>query len=77
MHERLSSNNPFQDGISLCGRTPREGFKLEKVFTEDEVLLLIEKVVTLFKNDGRPRQRLAFLIDEIGKDKFVHEVLRL
>jgi len=64
--------------IGGCGgRTPRDGFRLEKIFTEDEVLLLVEKVIMFFKNNGRPRQRLAFLIDDIGKDKFVHEVLRL
>ncbi|MDD5246038.1 MAG: hypothetical protein PHS09_01455 [Candidatus Omnitrophica bacterium] len=53
------------------GRTPRLGFKLEKVFNEEEVLALIQKVVLFYKNNAKPRQRLALLIEEFGKDKFL------
>jgi dissimilatory sulfite reductase (desulfoviridin) alpha/beta subunit len=48
------------------GRTPRAGFKLDKVFNEDEVLSLIVRVVAFFKNNAKPRQRLAALIEERG-----------
>lgn len=51
-----------------AGRTPRYGVKLNKVFTEDEVLDLVKKVVTAYRNKGKPRQRLALLMEEIGKD---------
>lgn len=56
------------------GRTPRIGFKLDKIFTEDEVLALIEKVVLFYKNNAKPRQRLALLIEEIGRDNFIKEL---
>lgn len=57
------------------GRKPRPGFKLDKAFDEKEVLLLIKNVVTFFKNKAKPRQRLALLIEEYGKENFLKEVL--
>lgn len=56
------------------GRTPRTGFKLDKVFSESEVLEVIKKVVTFFKNNAKPKQRLALLIEEIGKDNFLRQI---
>jgi len=56
------------------GRSPRAGFKLEKVFTEDETLVLVEKVVSFFKNNAKPRQRLFDLMDETGMEKFLEEI---
>ncbi len=58
-----------------AGRTPRTGFKLDKVFTEDEVLKVIEKTVVFFRNNAKPRQRLAILIEEVGKDNFLKEII--
>lgn len=55
------------------GRTPRIGFKVDKIFTEEEVISLIERVVSFFKNNARPKQRLALLIEEIGREKFLSE----
>jgi len=56
------------------GKTPRTGFKLERSFTEDEVLSIIAKVVRFYKEHAKPRQRLALLIEEFGKDNFLKEV---
>ena len=56
------------------GKTPHAGFKLDKVFSEDAVLLIIEKVVLLFKVNAKPKQRLAAFIEEIGKEKFLEKV---
>ncbi|MDP8262165.1 MAG: hypothetical protein P9M13_02545 [Candidatus Ancaeobacter aquaticus] len=53
------------------GLSPREGIKLEKVYSEDEVLVVIEKVITFFKENAKSRQRLGHLIEEIGKDTFL------
>jgi anaerobic sulfite reductase subunit C len=58
------------------GITPRMGFKLDKIYSEDEVLTVVEKVVTFFKNNAKPRQRLALLIEAIGRDNFL-KVLNL
>jgi len=56
------------------GRTPRMGFRLEKVYTEDEVLTLIEKVVGFYRQKAKPRQRLALLIEETGKEEFLKAI---
>jgi dissimilatory sulfite reductase (desulfoviridin) alpha/beta subunit len=56
------------------GRTPRIGFKLEKIYSEDGVLLIIERVVSFFKQNAKPRQRLALLIEEMGRDEFCEKI---
>ncbi len=56
------------------GKTPRIGFKLSKIFTEDEVLSVIERVVIFYKENAKPRQRFALLIEEIGKDNFLKQI---
>lgn len=57
------------------GRTPRIGFKLDRIFTEEEVIRIVERVVRFYKEKGQPRQRLALLIEEIGKENFLREVM--
>jgi dissimilatory sulfite reductase (desulfoviridin) alpha/beta subunit len=57
------------------GRTPKAGIKLDKVFTEDETLALIGRVVTFFKANAKPRQRLALAIEEFGREKFLKTVI--
>lgn len=56
------------------GLSSRQGFKLDKVFSEDEALQLIAKVVGFFKENAKPRQRLALLIEEYGKEKFLQVI---
>lgn len=53
------------------GKTPRIGFKLEGIFSEDQVLGIVAKVVKFFKDKAKPKQRLALLIEDIGKDNFL------
>ena len=56
------------------GKTPRVGFKLEKIYSESETLSIIEKVVYFFKKHAQPRQRLALLIEEIGRENFLKAI---
>lgn len=56
------------------GRTPRIGFRLDKIHTEDEALLLIKRVVDFYKAHAKPRQRLALLIEEIGREAFLKAI---
>ncbi len=58
------------------GRTPRPGFKLDRVFSEGELLTLIENVVLFFRKNAKPKQRLALLIEEVGKENFLNEILK-
>lgn len=74
----LSQNKEIGYAVYLggCGgRTPRTGFKLDKVFSEDEVLAIIARVVKFFQKNARPRQRLALLIEEVGKENFLREII--
>ena len=56
------------------GKTPRFGIKLDKVYSDEEVLGIIERVVNFFKDHAKPRQRLALLIEEIGKEAFLKAI---
>jgi len=56
------------------GRAPRIGFAPEKIFTEAEVLSLVERVVRYHKDHAKPRQRLALLIDEVGREAFLKAI---
>lgn len=56
------------------GKTPRMGFKLEKIYSEDDALKIIDRVVLFFKHNAKPRQRLALLIEEFGKENFLKEI---
>lgn len=75
IHGDVDKKTGYRVYLGGCGgKTPRIGFKLEKLFTEDEVLAGIEKVVSFFKDNAKPRQRLALLIEEIGQQEFLKQV---
>ena len=57
------------------GRNTKNGVKLDKIFTEDEVLALVEKTIKFYKSNAKPRQRFSLLIEEIGLDRFLKEVV--
>lgn len=57
------------------GRNPKDGIKLDKVFTEDGVLILVDKIIKFYKNNAKPKQRFSLLIEEVGKDRFLKEVV--
>ena len=59
------------------GITPRAGIKLDKIFTEEQALSIVKNVVLFYKNHAKPRQRLALLIEEIGKDTFLKKVAEI
>lgn len=64
---------PFGYAVYLGGsggRTPRFGFKLDTIFTEGEVLCIIEKTVAWYRKHAKPRQRLGVSIEEFGREKF-------
>jgi len=55
------------------GKTPRAGLRLSRIFTEDEVLTIIKKVVNFYRSKAKPKQRLGLLIEEVGGEKFLKE----
>lgn len=81
IHGQLDASSPDRRiGYAIYiggngGRIPRAGFRLDGVFTEEEVLSKIAKVIAFFKARAKPRQRLGSLIKETGKDNFLREVV--
>ena len=71
-HEKKIGYTVYLGGCG--GRTLRNGFRVEKVLNEDEVLSLIARVVHFYKENAKSRQRLALLVEEIGKDKFLSKI---
>lgn len=57
------------------GRNHRNGIRIDRIFTEDEVISLISRVVQFYKANAKPRQRLFALIEETGQDRFLKEVV--
>lgn len=57
-----------------AGRAPLAGFKLEKIFSEDEVLELIRKTLKFYKDNAKSRQRLGLLIEEVGRERFLKQI---
>jgi dissimilatory sulfite reductase (desulfoviridin) alpha/beta subunit len=57
------------------GRAPKNGIRPEKIFTEDEIVNLAVKIIKFFKDNAKPRQRFAALIEEFGRDRFLKEVV--
>lgn len=81
IHGQIDTSSPdkkigYAVYLGGCGgMTPQMGFKLDKVFTLEEVLSLIERVVIFYKNNARFRQRLGLLIKEVGITEFLKKVL--
>jgi len=56
------------------GMAPRAGLKLDRVFTSNEALRIVENVAALYKKHAKPRQRLGSLIEEFGEANFVNTI---
>ncbi|MDD4940082.1 MAG: hypothetical protein PHE18_00230 [Candidatus Omnitrophica bacterium] len=80
IHGQIDTDSPdrrigYAVYLGGCGgRDPKSGFKLDKIFTDEEVLALLKRVVDYYKDKARPRQRLGLLIEEGGKDKFLRGI---
>lgn len=57
------------------GRVTRHGTPLPGLYTETEALDMIEKAMLLFRDWGKKGERFAAMIDRVGEDKVVEELL--
>lgn len=63
--------------VAGCGgRQPRHGIKLKEIYSEEQTLAILKNTITFFKNNAKPRQRLAMLVEEYGKEKFIELILK-
>jgi len=57
------------------GRNPKDGIRLDKIFTEDGILALVERILKFYKSNAKPKQRLSLLIEDRGKGRFLKEIV--
>lgn len=56
------------------GKTQRMGTLLDKIYTIDEVVPVIEKVMLWYKENGYQKERLGAAIDRVGVDKLQNAI---
>ena len=57
------------------GKMQKSGEPIDRVFSEEEVMELIEKALLLFIENGKPGERFARMIDRIGFEAFKEQLL--
>ncbi|MFH1063368.1 MAG: hypothetical protein V1747_10885 [Candidatus Omnitrophota bacterium] len=56
------------------GKNPRQGIKLQKIFGQEDLLRVVEKVIEFYKANAKPKQRLGELIEQLGNEKFLQAI---
>lgn len=59
----------------IWGKTQRMPDYLPGIYTEDEVMKLIEKCLLLYREQGITGERFGRTLDRIGVDKFIEQLL--
>lgn len=58
------------------GRGIRIGDSLGKIFEEDEIIPQVDKIMDYYRKVGEKGERISAVMDRIGKEKFIEEVLK-
>lgn len=58
------------------GRGIRIGDSLGKIFEEDEIIPQVDKIMDYYRKVGQKGERISAVMDRIGKEKFIEEVLK-
>ena len=58
------------------GRGIRIGDSLGKIFKEEEIIPMVNKIMDYYREVGVKGERISGVMDRIGKDKFIEEVLK-
>lgn len=57
------------------GRAIRIGDSLGKIFKEEDIIPQVDKIMEYYRKVGNKGERISGVMDRIGKDKFIEEVL--
>ena len=49
---------------------------LGKIFKEDEIVPMIDKIMEHYREVGLPGERISKTMDRIGKEEFLSEILK-
>lgn len=58
------------------GRGIRIGDSLGKIFEEEEIVSVIDKIMEHYKEIGNKGERISGVMDRVGKEKFISDVLK-
>ena len=58
------------------GRGIRIGDSLGRIFKEEDIINQVDKIMDYYRNVGQKGERISAVMDRIGKDKFIEEVLK-
>ena len=58
------------------GRAIRIGDSLGKIFKEKDVVSVIDKIMEHYREKGNKGERISGVMDRVGKEKFIADVLR-
>lgn len=58
----------------IWGKRQRPGTPLEGVYTKEEMLEILEKVLAIWKEQGRAGERFGLYLDRIGFESFVSQL---
>ncbi len=59
----------------IWGKHQRIATPLEGVYTKEELLRILERTLTLWKDQGKPGERFGLFLDRVGVESFVAQVL--
>ena len=59
------------------GRKPRLGATMKTRFKEDELLDVIDAVLTFYKNNANEKERFSRVIERLGMEKAEEEILNI
>lgn len=59
----------------VWGKRQRLATVIDRVFTKEEMLLVLEKALLIFREQGYAGERFGLMIDRIGEENFVAQLL--
>lgn len=57
------------------GKYPRTGTSVPGIFSEEEVMSIIEKTLLVYREQGHTGERLGVTVDRLGADNFIAQIL--
>lgn len=71
---------PKQKGAEIFvggrfGRGIRIGDSLGKIFKEEEIVFVVNKIMEYYREIGNKGERISAVMDRVGKDKFINNLL--
>ena len=58
------------------GRGMSIGTSLGRIFKEDEIVYVVDKIIEYYRAVGQHRERISAVMDRIGKEKFIEDILK-